>query len=34
MQVLGNAAASANELAEIKKLISQLEDKDSSSGIN
>ncbi len=33
-QVLGNAAASANELAEIKKLISQLEDKDSSSGIN
>ena len=29
MQVLGNAAASASELEEIKKLISQLEDQDS-----
>ena len=28
MQVLGNAAASASELEEIKKLISQLEDQD------
>jgi predicted transcriptional regulator len=33
MQLLGNAAASADELAEIKKLISQLEDKDCSSEI-
>ena len=29
MQVLGNAAASDSELEEIKKLISQLEDQDS-----
>lgn len=28
MQVLGNAEASASELEEIKKLISQLEDQD------
>jgi hypothetical protein len=33
MQVLGNAAASASELEEIKKLISQLEDQDSNNQI-
>lgn len=33
MQVLGNAAASASELEEIKKLISQLEDQDSANQI-
>lgn len=33
MQVLGNSVASASELAEIKKLISKLEDKDTSSEI-
>ena len=33
MQVLGNAAASASELEEIKKLISQLEDQDSNKQI-
>lgn len=33
MQVLGNSAASASELEEIKKLISTLEDKDSSTEI-
>jgi predicted transcriptional regulator len=33
MQVLGNAAASASELEEIKKLISQLEDQDSTNQI-
>jgi predicted transcriptional regulator len=31
LQVLGNSPASASELAEIKKLISKLEDRDASS---
>ncbi|MEY3320660.1 MAG: hypothetical protein RLZZ417_243 [Bacteroidota bacterium] len=33
MQLLGNSVASSSELAEIKKLISKLEDKDASSEI-
>ena len=33
MQILGNSAASSSELEEIKKLISTLEDKDSSTEI-